>query len=104
MSAGARSRIPSKPTGSKYGSTDFGGVGARVAYTDVPPELVSRVVQSVTEQGDCIMFSRTSDGGALHVRILADGLIEKWYPSSSQELMDVLSGIQDAAERASSST
>lgn len=86
-----------KGPGSKYGSESFGAPGQGVTYLDVPPELLQSVVELVTLSGDCIMLSRTRDGGACHVRILADGLVEKWYAGHKDELVSVFEGIERAA-------
>jgi hypothetical protein len=40
-----------------------------------------------------MMFSRTSDAGAVHIRILSEGLVEKWYPDSPEALEGVLRGV-----------
>jgi len=78
----------------KYNTTSRSGVHARCDVQECDPHLLARVVELVTTDGDCIMFSRTSDGGALHIRVLSEGTVAKWYPSTNEELQDVLEGIE----------
>lgn len=77
----------------KYNTNSRSAVHEKVDVTEADHKLLADVVELVTLDGDCIMFSRTSDGGALHVRILSEGVVAKWYPSTVQELTTVLEGI-----------
>jgi hypothetical protein len=79
--------------GTKYSGAYFGPPGSKVGYGDVDAELLRDCVELVSREGDCIMFSRTSQGEAAHVRILSGGLVEKWYPDSAEALQEVLQGI-----------
>jgi hypothetical protein len=78
----------------KYNTSSRSAAHERVDVTEADSALLADVIERVTTDGDCIMFSRTSDGGALHVRILSEGVVAKWYPSTAQELATVLEGIQ----------
>lgn len=84
------------PKQTKYGSVSLQVPGESVSFLLVPPELLLNVVNDITVEGDCIMFSRTREGGAIHIRILADGLVEKWYCGNHDELMSTLEGLQAA--------
>ena len=79
----------------KYNTLQRSGVHERVDVTECDRNMLADVIERVTLDGDCIMFSRTSDGGALHVRILSEGIVAKWYPSKTTELNEVLQGITD---------
>jgi hypothetical protein len=78
----------------KYNTQSRTSAHERADVTEVDSALVADVIERVTSDGDCIMFSRTSDGGALHLRILSEGVVAKWYVSTHEELTDVLQGIQ----------
>jgi hypothetical protein len=40
-----------------------------------------------------MVFSRTSDGGAVSIRVLHDKLVTKWYCKDIAELDDLLHGL-----------
>jgi hypothetical protein len=82
--------------GTKYQSASFGPPPGTVTFDAIPPELLQQCCELVTAEGDCLMLSRTRDGGAIHIRILADGLVEKWYAGSDEELLSVFEGIRNA--------
>lgn len=48
--------------------------GPAVDWGDVDGDIIARAVRSVVSAGDAITFSRTRDGGAYSVTVLADGL------------------------------
>lgn len=85
-------------TGTKYGSPNIGAPGKLPRLASLPDGLLAKVIEGICGAGDCVMFSNTSDGGAMHVRILADGLVEKWYPSSTTELQSVLERVLEVLE------
>lgn len=75
-------------------STGAAGVAHReVSFGLADPETLRNAIDGAVQAGDAIMFSRTADGGALHVRILSNGDVAKWYPVSSMELHDALTDI-----------
>jgi hypothetical protein len=78
----------------KYNTSSRSGVHERADFTEVDSGLLAMVIERVTTAGDCIMLSRTSDGGAVHIRILSEGVVAKWYPSTSVEMGEVLRGIE----------
>jgi hypothetical protein len=83
---------PSGP-GSKYGSAFHGPPRANVTFLDCDALTLQEAIALVANDGDCMMFSRTSDAGAVHIRILSEGLVEKWYPDSPEALEGVLRGV-----------
>lgn len=85
-----------RANGTKYGSASTQPPGATHGFLASPPRLLQEVAELVTREGDCLMLSRTRDMGAVHVRILADGLVEKWYAGNQAELDQVLEGIRKA--------
>lgn len=89
-----------KVSGTKYGSAHAGPPGGGVYYGKMDASLVRDTVAAVASAGDCIMFSATSDGGACSVRVLADGLVEKWYPNNLGDLEETLKAILAAAQAA----
>ena len=70
-----------------------GGVreGGLVSYLDADAKSLQECVESVTLAGDAVLFARTSDGGALSVRILSGGRTFAHYPASAAELSALLS-------------
>lgn len=85
-----------KSVGTKYGSSSFTVPGEGVSIRSYSPEHLMELIAGVMDEGDCIMFSKTKEGGAVHLRILADGLVEKWYAGSEDELIAALDGIRTA--------
>jgi hypothetical protein len=79
----------------KYNTSNRGSAHERCDVTEAHPEQLATAIELVTSDGDCIMFSRTSDGGALHIRILSEGTVAKWYLSNVTELETCLQGIID---------
>ncbi len=87
---------PKGPHKSRYGSAHVQSPSAQCDWSTIDAGLLLEVVEAVTAAGDCLMLSRTSDGGAMHVRILSEGVVEKWYPATTQELSEVLTAIVGA--------
>lgn len=56
-------------------------------------EALSVCIDAVVGAGDAILFGRTSDGGAISLRVLSDGVTECWYPTDVSELLEVLEAI-----------
>lgn len=92
----ARARSDAGKHGTKYGSESFDVPGGGCSFASLPPGLLVDVADAVTSEGDCLMLSRTRDGGAIHVRILADGLVEKWYAGKNEELQALMEQIMGA--------
>jgi hypothetical protein len=66
-----------------------------VSFGQVSGETLRGCIEAVVGAGDAILFGRTSDGGALSVRVLSDGATECWYPSDASELLELLEGLQE---------
>lgn len=67
-----------------------------ITWGDAHDSLVASVIESVTEAGCLISFGRTSDGGALSLAVVTDGVPVKFYAASREELGDILAGIADS--------
>lgn len=61
------------PPAGRY--TRFGSDAARdpLSWGSVHPDVLSETIAAVTDQGDALLFGRTSDGGALSLRVLSGG-------------------------------
>ena len=95
-------KAASRPTprdGGKYYGVGHSGSGSVVSYGDADPETLRDVVRLVTDAGDAITFSKTSDGGAMSIGLIEDGLVTKVYATDSVELTDALEGICKALEK-----
>lgn len=62
----------------------------KVTWMDADPQMLLAAVAAVTEDGAALLFSRTSDGGALALTVLVDGAAHKLYPASVAELREAL--------------
>lgn len=72
-----------KAAGSKYqGKTRK---AAAIAWAEVDGPSIKSAIDSVTRDGCAIVFSRTSDGGALVLTLLDGPTRLKEYPTSPQE-------------------
>lgn len=75
------SRLSLRKQRAKKGQTDF---------SDCGPQLLQEVITRIVAEGGLVSFSRTLDGGALVVYV-KDGLDEnKEYPTSPDELVELL--------------
>ena len=95
-------KTAAKPTprdGGKYYGVGHGGPGSVTSYGDANPETLRDVVRLVTDAGDAITFSKTSDGGAMSIGLIEDGLVTKIYATDSLELTEALEGICKALEK-----
>jgi hypothetical protein len=64
-----------------------------LSFGQVAGDTLRECVTTVVAAGDAILFGRTSDGGALSVRILSNGVTECWYPSDASELQELLEAV-----------
>lgn len=80
-----------------YGGQDDGTLRDTVRYREVDGDLLRECVDAVTEAGDCIQLSRTSDGGAFVIRVLSDAGPGCWYPPTKQALEMTLSRCTEIA-------
>lgn len=81
---------PATAAGRDYGAAGGELRGGLVSYGDADPEGLRDCIESVTLAGDAVLFARTSDGGALSVRILSSGRTFMHYPTTSEGLNELL--------------
>lgn len=94
-----RSKTDSGATNGRRGYSDNGDQGSRdtVRYGTADAELLRECIDAVTNAGDCIQLSRTTDGGAFVVRVLSDAGNGCWYPPNSDALEYTLRHASDIA-------
>ena len=63
-----------------------------LSWADVEPKLLASAVAAATGAGAALLFSRTSDGGALALTILDGQTKTKLYPSGTQVAEAVAKG------------
>lgn len=63
---------------------------SRVTWSDVSADLIAQVLDVCSSSGALISFSRTSDGGALHVYVKEDRDSENWYAADAEKLREIL--------------
>jgi hypothetical protein len=92
-----------KPTTTNGGPNKYarlhgeaGSGGLSIGQIDAP--LLRDAIHTVVSHGDAILIGRTSDGGALSVRILSGGATECFYPTDASELLELLEGVRDVSE------
>lgn len=84
------SRTVPNPEDDPYGSIGGTGASGALQFSSAGGGLLQGAIDAVTCRGDGVVFSRTSDGGALSIRVLHDSLITKWYCKDKEELDDLL--------------
>ena len=77
-----------KNRNSKYHSTKRSTTGIRWADVDGPS--IKNAIDAVTADGCAVVFSRTSDGGALVLTLLDGPEKVKHYPNSNIEAVAIL--------------
>jgi hypothetical protein len=82
---------------SRYTGVGGGGGAAGLSFCQVAGDTLRDTVAAVVSNGDAILFGRTSDGGALSVRVLSDGSVDVWYPTDASELQELLDGLRTVA-------
>jgi hypothetical protein len=80
------------------GDNPYSGVGGTssgsgVSFSGADRGSLCTALDAVTARGDAMVFSRTSDGGAVSIRVLHDKLVTKWYCKDIAELDDLLHGL-----------
>lgn len=60
-----------------------------ISISDCDTELLARTMERLTEAGALVSFSKTSDGGAIHMRVLDGDDIAKEY-AATREAFDAL--------------
>ena len=81
----------------KYGAVAGKGLGGSVSYSDIDAAVLQRVVESVTDANDAILFARSRDGGSFSVWVLSGGETAKFYAHQPSELVELLEGLSVAA-------
>lgn len=61
-----------------------------ISWKDASPELLISAVAAATEDGAALLLSKTSDGGALSIHVLAGDSTHKLYPATTDELSEAL--------------
>jgi hypothetical protein len=61
-----------------------------ITWSDANPELLASAIATATEDGVALLFSKTSDGGALSIHVLAGTSTHKLYPATPLELSEAL--------------
>ena len=69
-----------------------------VSYGDSDPAGLQGAIESITLSGDAVLFGRTSDGGALVVRVLSGGKSYVHYPTTSEALNELLTELEELAK------
>ena len=87
-----------RPAGPYAGVFSSGRAGA-MSISQVSSEVLSNCINTVVQRGDAILFGRTSDGGAMSIRILSDGATDIWYPADASELSELLEAITALASK-----
>lgn len=88
----------SKQPRPQNGTNPYASVGrdrsaAPLSYGQVSGETLRECVVSVVDSGDAVLFGRTSDGGALSVRVLHNGATNAWYATDASELQELLEAL-----------
>lgn len=83
-------RIPTLNGGSgKWSNFKLGNRG-NCSWEDASADLLKGAVVSATQDGAAVLFSRTSDGGALSLQVLQDKETHKLYPATVEEIREAL--------------
>lgn len=96
MSGGSGTR---KGAGGKPTSSPLSGIGQQrrsnsATWGDADPKTLINVLESATEMGALVSFSKTSDGGAMRLYIKMDRDTANFYGSSSDEIDAILSDLE----------
>lgn len=77
-------------------STARGGL----TWSDANGETLLAAIASVTAEGAALLLGKTSDGGALMIRIIDNDVSTPFYPADLPSLNDVLMALVGAANNA----
>lgn len=75
---------------SKWGSMRWKDAGDPISWRSADARALQDAIVAVTEDGAAVLFSKTSDGGALALQILAGTERYKYYLADSIEIDDLL--------------
>ena len=85
-----KSRTAVNPEDNPYGSIGGSGTAGALQFAGIDEGVLTKAADAVTSRGDALVLSRTSDGGALSIRVLHDSLVTKWYAGNLDELHGLL--------------
>lgn len=97
-SSTAGTAVKSSSSGARFAGLKTRRAGLRLTWSDVPPSDLLNVVSQVVEAGCLISFGRTSDGGALVLSILDDGEATRFYMSSEEDVVSIMSDVLEVAQ------
>lgn len=94
-----REKFPKAREGeeSKYQKAKLSSVKGGLSWLQVDAEQLKKVTAAVIEDGAALLLARTSDGGALVIRVVDDVGSHAWYPASEEALASDLQDIGKAA-------
>lgn len=92
-----RLRASVKAADSKYATAKLSSVKGGLTWLEADAAELLKVVAAVIEDGAAILLARTSDGGALVIRVVDDAGSHAWYPASPEALAADLREIGKAA-------
>lgn len=81
----------------KYAGVGGPGESGSLRYRDAEAELLRDTIDAVTQDGDAVMFGRTSDGGALSISVYSSGRRKSLYAVSLDQLLQTLVELRQAA-------
>lgn len=88
---------PAKGT-HRYASLEGADVKTTISFGDCDAELLYRTIEAVTDAGDAMVLGRTSDGGALSLRILSGGQSFASYFPTTLALENALRSVCEEAK------
>jgi hypothetical protein len=69
-----------------------------LSWAEVAASVIADAITAVTDVGDALMFSRTSDGGAYSITVMSGGKSAKVWPSDAAAAADILLSITQRAQ------
>lgn len=82
---------------SKYAAMKRQASRRGVSWTDVPAVELVECVSALVEDGAAVLLSRTSDGGALVLRVLDQQESTPWYATNAAEINEMLEILTEGA-------
>lgn len=94
----SRNSSSSGPTanGTRYTSLKRSNQPSQASFQECHPDQLAGALDFVTSVGDLISFCRTSDGGALCIRIGSGNEVLKLYAVTQVELDDYLTELANS--------
>lgn len=71
------------PAVSKYAALSEGAASGDISWADVSGPLIKQALAAATDDGCALIFSKTSDGGALSLTVLAGKERSKLYAKTT---------------------